>query len=90
MVKFTAYDYSIYGGLTGVLEHISADSVMDEKGNTFFIVRVRTVNSGFAGGALPIIPGMVAEVDILTGKKSVLAYLMKPILKAQSIALTER
>lgn len=90
MVKFTAYDYSIYGGLTGVLEHIGADSVMDEKGNTFYIVRVRTVNTGFAGGALPIIPGMVAEVDILTGKKSVLAYLMKPIIKAQSIALTER
>jgi adhesin transport system membrane fusion protein len=90
IVKFTAYDFSIYGGLDGTLEHIGADTVMDEKGNAFYTVRVRTNKPGFGDANLPIIPGMVAEVDILTGKKSVLAYLMKPVLRAKSVALTER
>lgn len=90
MVKFTAYDFSIYGGLEGTLEHIGADSVMDEKGNAFYTVRVRTNKAGFGDANLPIIPGMVAEVDILTGKKSVLTYLLKPVLRAKSIAMTER
>ncbi|HLO62803.1 MAG TPA: HlyD family type I secretion periplasmic adaptor subunit [Azonexus sp.] len=90
MVKFTAYDFSIYGGLEGTLEHIGADSVMDEKGNAFYTVRVRTNKAGFGDANLPIIPGMVAEVDILTGKKSVLTYLMKPVLRAKSVAMTER
>ena len=90
MVKFSAYDFSVYGGLEGVLEHISADTVMDDKGNAFYLVRVRTLNSGFGETNLPIIPGMVAEVDILTGKKSVLSYLLKPVLRAKNVALTER
>jgi adhesin transport system membrane fusion protein len=90
MVKFSAYDFSIYGGLDGTLEHIGADTVMDDKGNAFYIVRVRTNKAGFGDANLPIIPGMVAEVDILTGKKSVLAYLMKPVLRAKSVALSER
>lgn len=88
-VKFTAYDFSIYGSLDGVLEHISADSVLDEKGNSYFLVRVRTLKSSL-GENLPIIPGMVAEVDIMTGKKSVLTYLLKPVLRAKQYALTER
>ncbi|WP_295009522.1 HlyD family type I secretion periplasmic adaptor subunit [uncultured Dechloromonas sp.] len=90
MVKFTAYDFSIYGGLEGTLEHIGADSVMDEKGNAFYTVRVRTNKPGFGDANLPIIPGMVAEVDILTGKKSVLTYLLKPVLRAKNVAMTER
>ncbi len=90
MVKFSAYDYSIYGGLEGTLEHISADTVTDEKGNAFYLVRVRTNKPGFGAANLPIIPGMVAEVDIMTGKKSVLTYLLKPVLRAKSVAMTER
>lgn len=90
MVKFTAYDFSVYGGLEGTLEHIGADTVMDDKGNAFYVVRVRTNKPGFGDANLPIIPGMVAEVDILTGKKSVLAYLLKPVLRAKSVAMTER
>lgn len=90
LVKFTAYDFSIYGGLDGTLEHIGADTVMDDKGNAFYIVRVRTSKPGFGDANLPIIPGMVAEVDILTGKKSVLAYLLKPVLRAKQVALSER
>jgi adhesin transport system membrane fusion protein len=90
LVKFTAYDYSIYGGLEATLEHISADSVLDEKGNAYFLVRVRTLSTSIGPHKFPIIPGMVVEVDILTGKKSVLSYLLKPILKAQAKAMTER
>lgn len=90
LVKFTAYDYAIYGGLEATLEQISADSVLDEKGNAFFVVRVRTLSSTIGAQKFPIIPGMVAEVDILTGKKSVLAYLLKPILRAKAKAMTER
>jgi len=90
MVKFTAYDYAIYGGLEATLEHISADTVLDEKGNAYFLVRVRTLSNSIGQQKFPIIPGMVAEVDILTGKKSVLAYLLKPILRAKAKAMTER
>lgn len=89
MVKFTAYDFATYGGLEAKLEHIGADSITDEKGNTFFLVRVRT-NKSRLGANLPIIPGMVAEVDIITGQKSILAYLLKPVLRAKQGALTER
>jgi adhesin transport system membrane fusion protein len=90
LVKFTAYDFAVYGGLEATLEQIGADSVVDEKGNAFFVVRVRTLSTTIGQQKLPIIPGMVAEVDILTGKKSVLSYLMKPILRAKSRAMSER
>lgn len=90
LVKFTAYDFSIYGGLDATLEHIGADTITDEKGNAFYIVRVRTTRSTIGEAHMPIIPGMVAEVDILTGKKSLLNYLMKPVLRAKANALTER
>lgn len=89
IVKFTAYDFSIYGGLDARLEHIGADSLTDEKGNTYYVVRVRTDRPSL-GRDLPIIPGMVAEVDIVTGQKSILSYLLKPVLRAKQAALTER
>jgi len=91
-VKFTAYDFTIYGGLDAELEHISADSIADEKGNSFYLVRVRTNQNYLQGkdGKMPIIPGMVATVDILTGKKTILSYLLKPVLKAKQTALRER
>ncbi len=90
LVKFTAYDFSTYGGLEATLDHIGADTITDEKGNAFYIVRVRTTRSTIGDAHMPIIPGMVAEVDILTGKKSLLSYLMKPVLRAKANALTER
>lgn len=89
IVKFTAYDFVVYGGLRGKVEHISPDTVTDEKDRTFYIVRVRTERAGF-DPSLPILPGMMTQVDILTGKKTVLAYLLKPVLRAQQNALTER
>lgn len=88
-VKFTAYDFSIYGGMDGVVENISPDTVVDEKGNAFYQVRVQTHRPSF-GDKMPIIPGMTAEVDILTGDKTVLSYLLKPVLKGKAYALRER
>lgn len=92
IVKFSAYDFAIYGGLDAVVEHISADTISDEKGESFYLVRVRTDRSylGTDTDPLPIIPGMVGSVDILTGKKTVLSYLMKPVLRARERAFTER
>ncbi|ELA8092597.1 TPA: HlyD family type I secretion periplasmic adaptor subunit [Vibrio parahaemolyticus] len=90
IVKFTAYDFTKYGGLVGELEHISADTTQDEEGNSFYIVRVRTEKTSFGQDAdLPIIPGMTASVDIITGKRTVLEYLLKPILGAKTNALKE-
>lgn len=89
LVKFTAYDFIIYGGLDAQLEHISADTVLDDQGNPFYLVRVRTLQPDLGEGK-PIIPGMMAQVDILTGKKSILNYLLKPVLRAKEYALTER
>ncbi|MGR5387427.1 HlyD family type I secretion periplasmic adaptor subunit [Vibrio crassostreae] len=90
IVKFSAYDFTKYGGLEGVLEHISADTTQDEEGNSFYIVRVRTEKHNFGQNEeLPIIPGMTASVDIITGKRTVLEYMLKPLLSAQNNALKE-
>lgn len=92
MVKISAYDYSIYGGLNARLDQISADTIVDENGESFYQIRVRTEQAylGSKDNPLPIIPGMTATVDILTGKKTVLDYVLKPILKARQTALRER
>jgi len=92
MIKITAYDFSIYGGMEGNVEQISADTIQDEKGEHFYKVKLRTKTNAIMhrGSQLPIIPGMTASVDIMTGKKSVLDYLLKPILKASQSALRER
>jgi adhesin transport system membrane fusion protein len=94
-IKISAYDFSIYGGLTADLERISADTIRDEEnqdGKRFYRVYLRTQTNAlqYQGEELPIIPGMTASVEILTGKKSVLDYLLKPILKARNRALRER
>lgn len=92
VIKITAYDYSIYGGLNGEVVDISADTIMDERGETFYRVRIRTEETALKrrGKVLPIIPGMVASVDILTGQKTVAQYILKPILKTVSESLSER
>jgi membrane fusion protein, adhesin transport system len=88
-VKFTAYDFAIYGAMDATVENISPDTVIDERGNAFYLVRVRTKKPSL-GEKLPIIPGMTAEVDVLTGRKTVLSYLLKPVLRVHSKALRER
>ncbi|MDZ3994396.1 HlyD family type I secretion periplasmic adaptor subunit [Pseudomonas sp. Teo4] len=93
MVKFTAYDFTIYGGLEAKLEQIGADTITDEdKKTTYYPIRLRTERShlGSDDNPLLIIPGMVATVDIKTGKKTIMSYLLKPIIKAQTEALRER
>lgn len=89
-VKFTAYDFAVYGGLEGELEQLGADTIVDEKGNAFYIVKVRTEHAYVGEDNRPILPGMVAEVHILTGKRTVLQYLLKPVLRARENAFTER
>ena len=100
VVKITAYDPSVYGSLKGKVERISADTIIDEKGErteqqrpeTFYRVMVRTDKNflGTADHPLPIIPGMVTTVEILTGEKSVLDYMLKPARMLRDEALRER
>jgi adhesin transport system membrane fusion protein len=91
-VKLTAYDYSVYGQLDGEVERISADTIADERSETFYRVILRTNRNYLEkdGKRLPIIPGMVAQVDIQTGKKTVLDYILKPITKVRHEAFRER
>jgi adhesin transport system membrane fusion protein len=90
-VKLTAYDFAVYGGLDGEVEHISADTFVEDDGEAYYLVRVRTREPELVkhGRAYAIIPGMTAEVDILVGEKSVLSYLLKPVLRARDTALRE-
>ncbi len=93
LVKITAYDFSIFGGLDGVVEKISPDSAIDEATReVYYTVTIKTLSNQLGGKNqnLSIFPGMIASVDILTGKKSVLDYLLKPINKARTEALRER
>jgi len=89
-IKLTAYDFAIYGGLEAELDHISADTITDEEGNTFYLVRVRTVEDAEKHKEMDVIPGMTAQVDIKTGKRTVMQYLLKPVLRAWDNALGER
>ncbi|HVE02202.1 MAG TPA: HlyD family type I secretion periplasmic adaptor subunit [Sphingomicrobium sp.] len=93
LVKVTAYDFSIYGGLDGRVVQVSADSIYDEnEKQAYFTVIVETDKSYLmaSGHRLPITPGMMTDTQIITGYKSVLTYLLKPVLKARSEALHER
>ncbi len=91
-VKVTAYDPQKYGALDGKLVRLGANSVTDRDGNVFFEIEVRTDKNhmGTEEHPLPITPGMVAEVEVITGKRTILEYLVKPVLRARDRALTER
>lgn len=91
-IKFSAYDFAIYGSLEGELRFVGADTVTDEKGNTFYVARLKPVRSyiGPESRPLPIKVGMTSSVDILTGKKTILEYLLKPVYRATANALGER
>ncbi len=92
IVKFSAYDFAIYGGMEGKVVHISADTIKDDKENVFYTVRIKTERNYLErkGKRHKIIPGMVANVDIITGEKTVLDYLLKPILKTKQYTFSER
>ncbi len=91
-VKLTAYDFARYGALEGSVENISADAILNEQQEYMYVIQVRTQENSLPSddGDLPILPGMVADVDILYGKKSIMAYLMNPVLKLQENAFRER
>jgi len=88
-IEITAYDYSKYGMLKGVLAEISPDAFYDRKGNSFYIVKVKTDKFEFAPG-LPVLPGMIANISILTGKKTIFEYILKPLKDIQKKALREK
>lgn len=90
-VRFTAYDFSIHGALDAEVERVSADTITDEEGNSFYIARIRTKKNylGQEDAPLLLMAGMVASVDVIVGKQTVLDYLLKPILKTKDIALRE-
>lgn len=92
IVKVTAYDYAIYGSLKGEVVTISPDSMTDKRDNIYYIVRVQTEKKYFGTEEKPlnIAPGMTLNVDIITGKKTVMQYILKPILKAKQYMFTER
>ena len=91
-VKISAYDYAIHGGLIGHVVNISPDTITDKKENTFYLIHVETDRNhlGTKEHPLKIIPGMTASVDIVTGKKTVMQYILKPILKSKQYIFSER
>lgn len=91
-VKLTAYDYSRYGSLDGYVENISADAILNDQEQYMYVIKVRTYDNSLSSNALrlPILPGMVADVDILNGKKTIMRYLMNPVLKLKDNAFRER
>lgn len=92
MVKISAYDFAIHGGLTGKVVNISPDTITDKKENTFYIIHVETDKNYLGSEEYPlkIIPGMLASVDIVTGKKTVMQYILKPILKSKQYVFSEK
>jgi len=93
IVKITAYDFAKYGGLTGKVTHISADTTQDKEGNSFYLIRVITDASSIKNSNnedMPIIPGMMTNVDVITGKRTILEYILNPLLRAKQSALRER
>jgi adhesin transport system membrane fusion protein len=91
-VKITAYDAQKFGSLKGKLSRISADTIEDKEGNIFFEIDVVTEKNhlGTRDNPLPIIPGMVAETEVITGKRTIMSYMAKPFLRARDRALTEQ
>lgn len=89
ILKFSAYDYTIYGGMSAEVKHISADAITNEKDETYYLVRLET-KEHIGNVELNIIPGMIVQVDILTGKKTVLNYILSPLFNVTSSALRER
>jgi adhesin transport system membrane fusion protein len=92
VVKLTAYDFAIYGGLKGKVIHVSADTITDEKDEEYYLVRIETDKNylGTEDNKKDIMVGMTVQADIITGKKTILQYIMKPILRAKYNALRER
>ncbi len=91
MVKITAYDFAIFGSLQGRVVSISADTIKDSKGNRFYKVKIKTKMSNFSDSRkIVLMPGMTVNADIITGKKTIMDYILKPILKTKQYMFSER
>ena len=88
ILKFSAYDFAIYGGMEASVEHISADTVTDDQDRTYYLVRLSTEDKNALN--MDILPGMMVQVDIITGNRTVMQYLLNPLIRASSSALGER
>nr|WP_203565658.1 HlyD family type I secretion periplasmic adaptor subunit [Alteromonas hispanica] len=89
ILKFSAYDFSIYGGMSAEVQHISADAITNDKDETYYLIRLAT-QKNVTDESWTILPGMIVQVDILTGKKTVLNYILSPLFNVTSSALRER
>ena len=91
-VKISAYDFAIHGGLIGKIVNISPDTITDKEENTFYLIHIETEKNhlGTEENPLKIIPGMTVNVDIITGQKTVMQYILKPILKSKQYVFSEK
>jgi len=91
-VKVTAFDYSIFGAMSGQVTRVAADATTTERGESFYIARIETPSPVLEarGSKLAVVPGMQAQIDIVTGYRSVWDYLMKPVLAVKENAFKER
>ena len=88
IIKVSAYDFAVYGGLKGKVIDVSPDALADEKGEPYFRVRLATESRGFGPGQ-PVIPGMMAQVDIISGQHTIMSYITNPINRMASEALRQ-
>lgn len=88
VVKFTSYEFSVYGGLPGKVEYVGPDTITDPNGFTYYTVRVKTDETSF-GKNRPVLPGMIAQVDIITGNRTILSYILRPLFRARERAFKE-
>jgi adhesin transport system membrane fusion protein len=91
-IRVTAYDASVYGAMPAKVVQISADATVTDRDDVYYLVRAQATE-GFEGPSdkdLPLIPGMVAQVDVVTGKRSVFDYVVKPLTKIQYTSMHER
>jgi adhesin transport system membrane fusion protein len=92
IIKLTTYDFSVYGTMSGQVSVVSADTITNERGESFYIVKIEASSQTFEsqGRHLPVIPGMAAQVDIVTNKRTVLSYVMSPFTRALKAAFREK
>ena len=91
-IKLSTYDFSIFGSLSGVVSVVGSDSIPNEKGESYYIVKIELTDSNVTstGKSLELISGMTAQIDILTGKRSIMSYLSSPLTKTFTTAFTEK
>jgi adhesin transport system membrane fusion protein len=92
LVKLTTYDYSIFGALDGFVSVIGSDSITEEKGEQFYVVKIELASSYVDSGKenMTILPGMIAQIDIVTGKRTIFNYIFSPLTKVMQESFREK